>query len=112
MQIKLTPETLLKQLKIGVNDQNLLQMQKIIDNTKDNTRFFKHLFSLNDTLAPYDAFIAPSNSVDYLKIKYHGNVVSQAIEFRELVIQWSAKHKVVIEPVEGKDAFYIKGFEA
>ena len=30
MQIEITPETLLKQLKISVNEQNLMQMQKAL----------------------------------------------------------------------------------
>lgn len=112
MQIDITAETILKQLKINVNDKNLAQMQVIIDNTKEGDRFFKHLFSLNDSLASMDAFIAPSNSVDLLKIKYHGNIDSQLEDFDKIVAHWSEKHKVYTRKAGSNETYYIEGFSS
>ena len=110
MQIDITAETLLKQLKMDVTDGSLSQMDNIIDNTPNALKFFKHIFSLNDALAHVDAFIAPSSSCDFLKIKYHGsNNNEQSLEFHELVDNWKRKYKVDLEKLTDKEVYYIKG---
>ena len=111
MQIEITPESLLKQLKLSVSDHSLALMGTIIKSTKGSQQFFKHLFSLNDALAHVNAFIAPSNSVDLLKIKYHGDHNDEAYrsKFHDAVIHWGQKYKVELEKVEGKETYYIKG---
>lgn len=110
MNIDITAETLLKQLKIDVNEGSLKQMDAIMNNTPNALKFFKHIFSLNDTLAHVDAFIAPSSSCDFLKIKYHGNGNDeQKAEFHETVNHWADKYKVTLEKLDNKDVFYIKG---
>ena len=62
MQIDITPESLLKQLKLDVTETSLTQMHKVIDNTPNALKFFKHIFSLNYTLCHLDDFILPSSS--------------------------------------------------
>ena len=114
MQIEITPESLLKQLKLSVSEHSLALMDTIIKSTKGSQQFFKHIFSFNDALAHVNAFIAPSNSVNLLKIKYHGDQNDQVIasKFHEAVNHWGQKYKVELEKVEGKETYYIKGLIA
>lgn len=109
MHIDITPNALLTQLKLSVNETSLAQMERIINNTPDALKFFKHLFSLNDTLSHIDAFIAPSSSCDLLKIKLHGDIPEKIEEFHKIVKHWSDKYKVDVEKVSQKEVYYIKG---
>ncbi|MDH5464485.1 MAG: hypothetical protein OEW60_02590 [Thiovulaceae bacterium] len=109
MQIEITPEALLKQLKLSVHNQSLDQMDTIINKTKGAKDFLKHIFSLNDTLASLNAFVAPSNSVELLKIKYHGNDEVTLTKFHEAVNHWGNKYNVELEKVDSKETYYIKG---
>ncbi len=112
MQIELSAEVLLKQLKLSVSEKNLKQMQRIIANTKNIKQFYKHLFAFNDQLVALDAFIAPSSSVDALKIKYHGTDGLHKEDFHKAVAHFCEKYKVDIEPVSGKETYYIRGSRA
>ncbi len=112
MQIEMSAEVLLKQLKLSVTDKTIKQMETILANTKGLEHFYKHLFAFNDNLAHVDAFIAPSSSVDLLKVKFHGSDETYRNNFHEAVKHFSDKYKVVIDPVEGKDTYYIKGITA
>ena len=113
MQIDITAESLLKQLKLDVTENSLTQMNKVIDNTPSALKFFKHIFSLNDTLSHLDAFIVPSSSNDYLKIKYHPGTQSENLDkFHEVVIHWSTKYKVELEKLDNKEVYYIKGLSS
>lgn len=110
MQIEITPEALLKQFKLSVNSQSLDQMDAIINKTKGSKQFLKHIFSLNDSLASLNAFVAPSNSVELLKIKYHGNHDEETLDkFHEAVNHWGNKYNVELEKVDTKETYYIKG---
>ena len=110
MQIEITPEALLKQFKLSVNNQSLDQMDTIINKTKGSKEFLKHIFSLNDTLASLNAFVAPSNSVELLKIKYHGEHDEVTLtKFHEAVNHWGNKYNVELEKVDLKETYYIKG---
>ena len=109
MQIDITAESLLKQLKLDMTDNSLTQMGMVIDNTPHALKFFKHLFSLNDVLTPLDAFIAPSSSCNHLKIKYHGSNPAHTVSFHETVKHWADKYKVLLEKLDHKEVYYIKG---
>ena len=109
MQIDINAEALLKQLKIDLTSGSLAQMNTIIDNTPNALKFFKHIFSLNDDLSHLDAFIAPSSSCDFLKIKLRGTLAAQIESFHETVKHWSDKYKVEVEKVANKEVYYIKG---
>jgi len=109
MQIDITADALLTQLKLSVTDKSIQQMDRIIKNTPDALKFFKHLFSLNDALSSIDAFIAPSSSCDFLKIKLRGEESSQVEDFHQAVKHWADKYKVSLEKVTNKEVYYIKG---
>lgn len=112
MHIDITPDSLLTQLKLSVTDTSLKQMDTIIKNTPDSLKFFKHLFSLNDTLSPIDAFIAPSSSCNFLKIKLRGENNQQKETFNKTVAHWADKYKVTLEKVDAKEVYYIKGIHS
>lgn len=112
MQIEMSAEVLLKQLKLSVTEKNIKQAEMILANTKGLEYFYKHLFSFNDNLAHIDGFIAPSSSVDLLKVKFHGSDETYKKNFHEAVEHFAKKYKVAIDPVEGKDTYYIKGIIA
>lgn len=107
MQIDINAESLLKQLKLSVNDNSLSEMETIISNTPHANKFFKHIFSLNDTLSHMDAFIAPSSSGSFLKIKLRDN--GKVTEFNDAVSHWAEKYKVQLDKVTDKEVYYIKG---
>jgi len=109
MQIDINAEALLKQLKIDLTSGSLAQMNTIIDNTPNALKFLKHTFSLNDSLSHLDAFIAPSSSCDFLKIKFRGDKPEHVESFHEIVKHWSDKYKVDVEKVTNKEVYYIKG---
>jgi hypothetical protein len=113
MDINLTAEALLKQVGFTHPDEiAIAQMQKIIDNTKDFSRFSKHILSLHDHLQHVHAFIAPSNSTGYLKIKMPDASSPEILEeFHGLVDGFAKKYKVIIEKVDHKETYYIKGCE-
>jgi hypothetical protein len=107
MQIEITAESLLKQLKLSVNETSLAQMDNIINNTPNSLKFFKHIFSLNDALSHMDAFVAPSSSENFLKIKLHDS--AKLTEFNKAVSHWADKYKVQLDKVDSKEVYYIKG---
>lgn len=109
MQIEITAESLLKQLKLTVNESTLSQMHEIMTHTKSYDHFFKHLFAFNDALALVNGFIAPSSSHPYLKIKFHGGNQEREQRFHETVQHWGEKYKVDLEKVADKETYYIKG---
>ena len=110
MQIDITAESLLRQLKISVNDTSMAQMNNVLESTPHALKFFKHIFSLNDALSHYDAFIAPSSSKSLLKIKLRDESIREKVEsFNTEVLHWSQKYKVELEKVSDKEVYYIKG---
>jgi len=109
MHIDITADSLLTQLRLSITDKSLEQMDTIISNTPDALKFFKHLFSLNDELTHLDAFIVPSSSCDFLKIKLLGETDEQITSFHQAVDHWSHKYKVAVEKVANKEVYYIKG---
>lgn len=113
MQIDITAESLLKQLKLDVTPNSLSQMDNVISNTPQALKFFKHIFAFNDSLSSMDAFIAPSSSCDLLKIKYHGEGLEDKVSlFHEAVNHWSDKYKVSLEKLDNKEVYYVQGITA
>ncbi|SFZ97385.1 hypothetical protein MNB_SV-5-1704 [hydrothermal vent metagenome] len=110
MHLELTPEALLAQLGYTKNDQTLDQMNKIIDNTKNFSKFSQHLPSFNDALAVEKGFIAMSNSEDYLKIKCNEDSNADNLTaFTDLVKHWANKYKLDLKKVDNKNTYYIIG---
>lgn len=110
MQIEISPEVLLSQLGYAKNDSALKQAEQIIVKTKDFNKFSKHILSLNDHLKKMNAYVALSNSSDYLKIKCDENDADEIIEeFHEEVSHWANKYNVSLEKLKNKQVYYILG---
>jgi hypothetical protein len=110
MHLELTTEALLAQLGHTQNEQTIKQMNEIIVNTKNFDKFSQHIPSFNDALAIEKAFIAMSNSENYLKIKCQEDTSADNLSaFSTLVTHWSDKYKLELKQVEGKNTYYIIG---
>ena len=110
MHLELTPEALLTQLGYPVNEQTLKQINSIIKNTEGFEKFSPHIPSFNDALAVEKAFIAMSNSEDYLKIKCEEDSNADNLSaFQTLVTHWADKYKLILKKVENKNTYYIMG---
>jgi len=64
--MKYTVDAMLTQLGYTINESVKAQMENIIKNTKDFMDIQKHIIQLNDSLKPFNAYIAMSNSNDLL----------------------------------------------
>lgn len=110
MQLDISPEVLLSQLGYAKSDSSLKQAEKIINATKDFSKFSKHIISLNDHLKKMNAYVALSNSNDYLKIKCDDHDADEILEeFHEEVAHWSKKYHVELKKLENKPVYYILG---
>lgn len=110
MQIDVSPEVLLSQLGYAKNDSSLKQAQEIIEGTRNFNKFSKHLLSLNDHLKKMNAYVALSNSSNYLKIKCDENDAEEILkEFHEEVSHWAEKYNVDLEKLDKKHVYYILG---
>jgi len=110
MHLDLTPEALLAQLGYTKTEQTLKQMNDIIKNTKNFKKFSQHIPSFNDALAIEKAFIAMSNSENYLKIKCNEDISADNLSaFTNLVKHWADKYKLKLKQVAKKNTYYIIG---
>ena len=110
MQIDMTAEVLVSQLGYSKNEQTIKQAQKIIDNTNGFDKFSKHLIGLSDHLKHMNAFIALSNSENYLKIKSGNEDATEILkEFHNEVEHFSNKYNVRVKKVPNKEVYYILG---
>jgi hypothetical protein len=110
MHLDLTPEALLAQLGYTKTEQTLKQINDIIANTNGFDKFSQHIPSFNDALAVEKAFIAMSNSENYLKIKCEEDINADNLSaFTELVKHWADKYKVELKKVDNKNTYYIIG---
>ena len=111
MHLDVTAEMLLLELGYSKTDTTLAQMQDIIDNTRGFDKFAKHIISLNEQLKHMKAYIAISNSLNYLKIKCDDNDAAEILaEFHDTVKHWSDKYHVEIQKVKKKEVYYIIGY--
>ena len=110
MHLDLTPDALLAQLGYTKTEQTLKQMNSIIENTHNFKNFSQHLLSFNDALAVEKAFIAMSNSENYLKIKCDADSSADNLSaFTALVQHWADKYKLELKKVINKNTYYIIG---
>ena len=110
MHLDITPEVLISQLGYTNNEHTIKQANDIINNTKDFDKFAKHIISLNDSLKHMNAFVALSNSHNYLKIKCGNEDATEIVkEFHEAVNHFSDKYNVEIQKVDNKEVYYIVG---
>lgn len=104
-------EAMLKQLGYIPNEALLNQLERIISNTKSFDKIQKHIFDLNEHLKVDDSHVALSNSEDYFKIKIEAPSPERTEEAMEKVEHFADKYKVALKQVEGKNTFYILGFD-
>ncbi len=106
--MRYTVEAMLTQLGYTINESVKKQMENIINNTKNFMDIQKHIVQLNDALKPFQAYIAMSNSNNYLKIKNESPKESlQKVD--EMIHEWAKKYKIDLQKVEGKETYYILG---
>jgi len=110
MHLTLSPEALLAQLGYHDTEQSLKQMKAIITNTQSFAKFSPHIPSFNDALAVEKAFIAMSNSENYLKIKCNEDISADNLSaFNALLTHWSDKYKLQLRQVKHKNTYYLIG---
>ncbi len=112
MHLEITPEVLISQLGYSHNEQTQKQVEAIIENTNNFSKFSKHIISFNDSLKHMNAFIALSNSENYLKIKCGNSDATEILkEFHEAVKHFSDKYHVEIKKLDNKEVYYIIGIK-
>ncbi len=110
MYLDISPEVLLSQLGYSKSESSLNQAEQIIDQTKNFKKFSKHIISLNDHLKKMNAYVALSNSSNYLKIKCDENDAKEILEeFHESVSHWADKYNINLQKLNNKHVYYILG---
>jgi acetolactate synthase small subunit len=103
-------EAMLKQLGYTPNEALLSQIERIVNNTKSFDKIQKHILDLHEHLKVDDSYVAMSNSEDYFKIKIEAPSPERVQEAMEKVDHFADKYKVALKQVDGKNTFYIVGF--
>jgi len=103
-------EAMLKQLGYTPNEALLSQIERIVNNTKSFDKIQKHILDLHEHLKVDDSYVAMSNSEDYFKIKIEAPSPERVQEAMEKVNHFADKYKVTLKQVDGKNTFYIVGF--
>jgi hypothetical protein len=106
--MKYTVDAMLTQLGYSINESVKAQMKNIIENTGNFMHIQKHIIQLNDTLKPFQAYVAMSNSNNYLKIKNESSG-STLQEVDEMIKEWAKKYKINLQKVKDKETYYILG---
>ncbi|WP_304544180.1 hypothetical protein [Sulfurimonas microaerophilic] len=103
-------DAMLIQLGYAPNQTLIEQFEKIKNNTKDYAKIEKHIMDLHDHLKVNNAYVALSNSKDYLKIKIESDSNELVEEAHQKVKHFSDKYKVKLEKIPQKETYYILGF--
>lgn len=103
-------EAMLKQLGYAPNEALLRQIDKIVTNTRSFEKIQKHILDLHEHLKVDNSHIAMSNSEDYFKIKVEAPSPEREEEAMEKINHFADKYKVDLKQVEGKNTYYIIGF--
>jgi hypothetical protein len=103
-------EAILTQLGYVPNDALKQQLKEIQENTPGYDKIEKHILDLNDHLKVNNAYVALSNTKNYLKIKVDSLTPELAQEAHEKIKHFSEKYKVDIEKLPNKETYYIIGF--
>ncbi len=104
-------EAMLNQLGYVPNDALLDQMGRIIENTPEFSKIEKHILDLHQALKVDLGYVAMSNSNDRLKIKVETDNQAMIDEAVEKIQHFSDKYKVALQKVDGKQTYYIMGFQ-
>ena len=103
-------DAILNQLGYMPNEALTGQVARIIENTKGFDKIGKHIFDLHKALKVDNSYVAMSNSNDYFKIKVESPSAELKEEALEKINHFSEKYKVELQKVNGKDTYYIIGF--
>ncbi len=103
-------DAILKQLGYTVTNSAVTQVKKVIKNTQNFDHVEKHLIALHDQLQAHLSYVALSSSRDYFKIKNDATGKEMVDEVNEIIKKWSAKYKIELEKVDGKDTYYVLGY--
>jgi len=110
MQLDVSAEVILSQLGYSKSESSLKQAEKMIEATTNFDKFAKHILTLNDHLKKMNAYVALSNTTNYLKIKCDENDSKEILEeFHNEVLHWADKYNVKLEKLDGKNIYYILG---
>lgn len=101
----------LTQLGYIPNEALTQQLGRIIANTKNYDKIEKHILDLHEHLKVAHAHVAMSNSEDYFKIKIETDSEAMIAEAMEKIDHFSDKYKVALQKVDGKNTYYILGFD-
>ena len=104
-------EAMLKQLGYAPNEALLEQFDRIVSNTRSFDKIQKHILDLHEHLKVDNSHVAMSNSKDYFKIKIEAPSPERTDEAIEKVDHFADKYKVALKRIEGKNTYYILGFD-
>ncbi len=104
-------EAVLTKLGYVPNEALYVQLENIQKNTPGYDKIIKHILDLHDALAVDKSYVALSNSTDHFKIKIEALTPEMKEEALEKLERFKEKYKVVLKKVDGKDTYYISGFE-
>ena len=104
-------EAVLRKLGYTPNEPLFKKLQNIKNNTKEYEKIIKHLLDLHDALQVDKSYAALSNSSDFIKIKIEAQTDEMKQEALEKVERFRDKFKAVLQRVEGKDTFYLLGYQ-
>lgn len=104
-------DAMLRQLGYTPNRSFIAQFENIKNNTKEYAKIEKHIMDLHDHLKVNNAYVALSNSKDYLKIKIEADTEELIEEAHKKIKHFSDKYKVQVEKLPKKETYYILGFE-
>ena len=103
-------EALLNQLGYTPNEALVKQLEDIESNTAGFEKIRKHILDLHDHLKVDNSYVAMSNTEHYFKIKIEAPSVERTEEAIEKIEHFCDKFKVDIKKIDGKNTFYILGF--
>ncbi len=103
-------DAILNQLGYMSNEALTDQVARIIENTQGFEKIEKHIIDLHKALQIENSYVAMSNSNDYFKIKIESPSAALKEAALEKIEHFSNKYKVKLQKVEGKDTYYIIGF--
>lgn len=103
-------DAMLTQLGYKPNEALLHQLEAIEKNTTGYEKIQKHIVDLHDALKVDNAYVALSNSNNYLKIKVEAPSPEIAEEAHEKIAHFSQKFKVKLNRLDNQETYYILGF--
>lgn len=106
----MTNDAILMQLDYTVTDSALAQVEKVKQNTNGFDYVEKKLITLHDQLKSHLSYVALSSNKDYFKIKNEATGDEMIAEVAEIITKWSEKFKIDIEKVDGKNTYYVLGY--